>query len=263
MRDAVEKHKGLLITLGLAILSAFLFYSYQRAGSNDPDTLPLIRASEAPFKVRPDNPGGMSLAHQDNALMQIIEDRRDWDRVQMTEIEEDNFGADDQDTEQAPSTITQEAEPDKIDVGTKIEDTTETKEINETPANETAQKPERQIQFEPVLKQLTTPKPKQQATPSPTTTAAANKSKAVSTSGSHFIQLGSFRSREEAQKGYSAFEQKYGSSVNQLGVRYQTAEIEGKGTFFRVQAGPAEKSKADALCAEIKAKGGACYVVGR
>lgn len=224
MRETLEKQKGLLVVLGLALLSAFLFYSYQRAGSNDPETLPLIRASEIPYKIKPENPGGMSLAHQDNALMQIIEDRRDWDRAQMREEEE------------------AEAEPEEIATSeAKIEE-----DIEE-------QAPENPIQFEPVLKQLTAPKPQQ----------AAQAQEKSTSKGTHFIQLGSFRSREEAQKGYAAFEQKYGRSVNQLGVRYQTAEIEGKGTFFRVQAGPASKSRADTLCGEIKTKGGACYVVGR
>lgn len=58
----------ILVIVILVVVSTLLWFMYQWASSEAPSTPPIIAADTAPFKVRPDNPGGMMIPHQDKLV---------------------------------------------------------------------------------------------------------------------------------------------------------------------------------------------------
>lgn len=82
------------------------------------------------------------------------------------------------------------------------------------------------------------------------------------TPGNHFIQLGSVPEESRAASHWVSLRKTYPNALGSLPYRVQKAEIPGRGTFFRIQAGPMSKDSAKSICDSIKAqKPGACIVV--
>lgn len=77
---------------------------------------------------------------------------------------------------------------------------------------------------------------------------------------SYFIQLASIRNEAAAPSEWNKLNKIYASALSGSSYRVQQANL-NKGTFYRIQAGPFSKTKANELCAMIKAqKPGACFV---
>lgn len=77
--------------------------------------------------------------------------------------------------------------------------------------------------------------------------------------GTHVIQLGAFSSAANADKAWKQYSSRY-SSLQGFGSASSTVKVGGK-TLIRLAAmGFGNKSSADAVCRQIKAKGGDCVV---
>ncbi len=63
---------------GLIIICLFVglsWYAYQEGkGSTLPEDAPLVKAPEEPFRVKPENPGGMEIPHRDKTIYQAMDD---------------------------------------------------------------------------------------------------------------------------------------------------------------------------------------------
>lgn len=83
--------------------------------------------------------------------------------------------------------------------------------------------------------------------------------------GTRFVQLASLPSQDMAYKAWDNLKATYGGLLDKLQMRMTSATIGGRGTFFRVQAGPLSEENARGLCAEltILEKPGGCLVVNR
>ncbi|WP_105424961.1 SPOR domain-containing protein [Neorhizobium tomejilense] len=79
-------------------------------------------------------------------------------------------------------------------------------------------------------------------------------------SGDYVIQIASLPSQAEAQKSYQSLSAKFGNVIGGRGVDIKSAEIAGKGTFYRVRIPAGSKSDAVALCERYRAAGGTCLV---
>jgi hypothetical protein len=79
-------------------------------------------------------------------------------------------------------------------------------------------------------------------------------------SGDYVIQIASLPSQAEAQKSYQSLSAKFGSVIGGRGVDIKSAEIAGKGTFYRVRIPAGSKNDAVALCERYRAAGGTCLV---
>ncbi|MGH1376267.1 MAG: SPOR domain-containing protein [Alphaproteobacteria bacterium] len=91
--------------------------------------------------------------------------------------------------------------------------------------------------------------------------AGADSPAANITGVAYFVQLASITDPARAGKEWTKMQAKYGVlSASQF--RVQEASL-SKGTFYRIQAGPMSKAKADELCHDLKAlnKPGGCLVV--
>lgn len=78
--------------------------------------------------------------------------------------------------------------------------------------------------------------------------------------GGYSIQIASTPSPEAAKATYAALTRKYGKVISGKGVSIQKADVEGKGTVYRVRIPAGSKAEANALCAKYKSAGGSCFV---
>src|SRR5690606_32922588 len=113
-----------------------------------------------------------------------------------------------------------------------------------------------------------TPAPQQQAAPAPQPAAPAaqqvaaapqatrTQPEAPAASGEWSMQIASQPTAEGAQATYQDLARRYGDVLSGRGVNIVRAEIQGKGTYFRVRIPSATRNDAISLCERYKAAGG-------
>lgn len=74
--------------------------------------------------------------------------------------------------------------------------------------------------------------------------------------GDHMIQLGSFSTKELAQRAISVYAKRY-ANLDQYDMVVSEARVNGK-TYWRVAAGDMGKSEARSMCSGVKARGYGC-----
>ena len=97
------------------------------------------------------------------------------------------------------------------------------------------------------------PKPVEQPTTQTTQTPAVTKSEYV-------VQVSSQRSAEAAQASYQNLKSRFPGVFSGRSIAVKRANIEGKGTFYRVRVQAASKADAGNFCAQLKSAGGSCFV---
>ena len=98
-----------------------------------------------------------------------------------------------------------------------------------------------------------------QKTPAETQVASADPRPAPA-NGAYSIQIASTPSPEAAKSTYAALSRKFGGVIGGKGVNIQKANVEGKGTVYRVRIPAGTKQEATALCSDYKSAGGNCFV---
>ncbi len=95
----------------------------------------------------------------------------------------------------------------------------------------------------------------------PAATATSTEAGAEAASGSYVLQIGSYKSRGEADTSWSAFQDKHESLIAGFSSDVKAADLGEKGTWYRLRLGPfADKDAANAMCARIKSDGGNCFL---
>jgi len=74
------------------------------------------------------------------------------------------------------------------------------------------------------------------------------------------VQLASQRSAEDAQATFQNLRRKFPDILANRALAVQRADVEGKGTFFRVRLPAQTKAEASQICEQLKAAGGSCFV---
>lgn len=79
----------------------------------------------------------------------------------------------------------------------------------------------------------------------------------------YFVQLASVPNEGDASKEWAVLKQRYGSVLGRLAARYKNVNIEGRGHFTRIQAGPMSEAQARQICADLQTAGkrSGCIVV--
>ena len=111
------------------------------------------------------------------------------------------------------------------------------------------------------------PQPAAQSDPgAPTQIAAAAEvsqqpaARPAVTSSEWKIQVSSQRSREAAESSFSNIKQRFSSVLGNRTAAIERADIEGKGTFYRVKVLAQSKDDATNVCNRLKGAGGSCFV---
>lgn len=214
---------GFLLMLALVILKVY------QPGVRDRDTPPKIVAENTPFKVQPEDAGGVQTPDQDKTVYEVMDGKKPNEVVTALPSAE------------VPIELPKAAN------------------IKVDPA------PTRPAPVKPAAPK---PKP-QAANPSGTTKAPAPgyiktaPSTPVRTgSGDYVVQVASVRSEADAQAVWNKTEAKFSDVINtQMYADIKFADLAEKGIYYRLRvAGLADKTAASELCAQFKARGQACFV---
>ena len=81
-------------------------------------------------------------------------------------------------------------------------------------------------------------------------------------SGGTEVQLGAWRSQDEANAGWNAAKARAGGVLNGFSPHIVTADLPGKGRFYRLRIGVAAGQSQSDFCANLSAKGVACFPAG-
>jgi cell division protein FtsN len=79
--------------------------------------------------------------------------------------------------------------------------------------------------------------------------------------GEYLLQIGSYKSEEEANASWASDKKKYGSVLAGYSPNVKQVDLGEKGTWYRLRiASFADKSSANDLCDKLKAAGGSCII---
>ncbi len=290
----------LMVVAALVVLGAVFWISYPRSASQTEENIPVIRADAEPYRVSPEDPGGMEIPHRESTVFDTLREARSLDEVPPIEnLLEDGEEPMDREELFAGLSITEEPEeetPAAEDVKPVATEITErifestapgapvpkakpvAKKAEPAPASDSALVV---AKAEPVSSPVEKKPPPASAITqriTPETLAfvrsalKAEEQKAVDTepaaggpaSGDFYVQLGSVGTRDGAKAEWSRLRKRFGAELSSYDYRIQEADLGARGIFYRIQAGPVARDQADRTCASIKAqKPGGCLVVGR
>jgi cell division septation protein DedD len=96
------------------------------------------------------------------------------------------------------------------------------------------------------------------ATPKPV--EAAPKPEAAASSGDYALQIGAYKSQDEADAAWKAYQFKH-PAASGYSEDVREADLGDKGIWYRLRIGPfSDKISANAACDKLKADGGACML---
>lgn len=122
------------------------------------------------------------------------------------------------------------------------------------PNNVTRPAPSAPVAQAPIVPAAATPAPTQVAAVQPTAPVASAAQSGWS------VQIASQPSLEAAQQSYQSLAQRHGTMLQGKGVNIVKADVQGKGTYYRVRIPAASKGDAISLCESLKSQGGNCFV---
>lgn len=245
----------------LAVFAVGIWYAYRLGVEAGMDgDVPLIAADPQPAKVKPADPGGLEVPHQDVTVYQRFaqQSAKPAEEQLLPEPEQPlakppplpapaEPAAPEQPGEAAaPGAVTAEQEAaGSAAIAPQAESPAQ-------PAPEPQPTPEAEVEAQPVQ-----PSPPAAApAPPPTTPAPA-------AGGGYRVQLASLRSEAEAREAWSRLKSRHSDLLGRLQLSLVRVDLgSGKGVFHRVQAGPlSEKMLADIVCGELKRRNVGCIVV--
>lgn len=262
---------GIAILGLVSVLIAVIFSSVpNKSDSGDQGALPLIRADKAPFRIKPQDPGGMAVPNKDSTIFETLKGK--------SQGETENLLEDDADTaavkareEVVAKVETTKTEP-LVDVDPTKSSAPSDDELENVPPQpksvadtELVKKPEPIAKVEPKKEASIIDTLKEEGKPVETVKAAPKKeqpkpvAKPVTSGGSTYIQLASVKSEADANKQWAGFKAKNPELAN-LSLKVQQADLGAKGIYYRIQAGPLSPENASSACAAIKSRGGSCLV---
>lgn len=261
-----------------------LVYAYnkgkQDAGSG---AAPIIQAQDGLTKTRPESPGGMNVPDRDKEIFNRLETRQPADKVErllpppekpmdrpppaeMPKMPEPSAGS--------AGTMAQGA-PDTMPAPPPPPPTAATAAVPPPPPPPPVASPPAALSAAPSSAPSAASVPKAPAVEAPKKTApapAAKKPASVAAkspapkpaaTGRWKIQLSSLRSEAAARKTWASAQSKNRDLLGKLSLSVQRVDLTGgKGTYYRVQAGPlASRAAAGSLCTRLKARKLSCIVV--
>ena len=211
----------------LAIFAGVIWYSYMQGADKGP--VPVVKADKSVIKVKPDDPGGMEVPHQDKEIFEHVagnDEPKEEVLASSSEIPMDRPAAN------IPS---QNASSD-VNVALPPSPPTDEEEVEVS-----ADKVEEQVS---------------PAAPAPASSAA------ISSTGEFMIQLGAFSQLSSAEKLWANLSGKHAALLSNLKPDYMVVDLGDKGILYRVRGGSIEdRETADNICAQLKKAGQGCMVV--
>lgn len=202
--------------------------------------VPLIQADAAPAKIRPEQPGGMTVPHQDKLVFQRLSPGGGEPTVErLLPPPEEPLPRPAPPPQPAPAQLA--AEPPSPPVSRP--------EPVEAPPAVAALPPE--------------PPPAPVAVPAPAPPIAAPSPPAIQPGAQQGVrlQIASVRSEGGARQEFQRLQRRFPAELGDLGLTVVRADLGEKGIYYRVHAGPVDGTRADAICQTLKAQSVGCLVI--
>jgi len=244
------------ILLGLTVIVAFGVATWYALAPIQPPAAagepPLIKAELAPFKEKPAEPGGLEIPNKDKLVFERLTPAPAPDKEEKLAPRPEEPVARPKQAEQ-PATPQSTAEP------------TQSAAVAPPPA---APPPPAAREDAPAAREDAPAAP----SAAPTTTAAATAARqpaaasatpqAANDKANFRIQIAAYRSEETARNAWVWLRDQHKELLEPLDARIARVEIKGKGTFFRLQAGPFDdRAAARQTCDALKERKLDCIVI--
>lgn len=253
---------------GFGGVVAYGYLAYADRGGLAP--APLVQADARPAKVKPENPGGMTVPHQDKGIFAV--GGRDGSAPARPGVEN---------LLPLPEAPLPKPSPALV----PVQQVAAAPSTAVTPADPAASRAAASRELEPLVSTGKVPFPAPLPPPAappvrtaslqppaalPGTAAAERAAGALPAAGgatarpsARFrIQVGAMRTEAEAREGWEKVKRKHGDVLGGLAANYSRIEVPGKGEFVRIQAGPLpDAAAARDACARLAKGGTGCLVV--
>ncbi len=236
----------------------------------DPDSgPPLVVPQEGPVRVKPDDPGGLDIPHQDKLVYGHLDpDGAPQETVERllpppeiaTNVVASQEGVE-RTTDQIADTMPERIVAPDLPIASDVSDIPspvlpkDSISDPQTTTEETASSPQpdasHQVDSSPDKNQ-------------PSSQEKIQEKPSVVASPEFFrIQLGAFRSDVAAQNGWKALSKEFPDILAGLKGEIIRADLGEQGIYYRVQAGQLEKEAAQEICRQLSAQKKGCLVVKR
>lgn len=271
------------VVLGVVLVGGVGWYAFQGPGgvSLAPGEVQTIKAEATPYKMKPDNPGGMTVENQDKLVYDRVAKGAAPNRVE-------NLLPPPEEPKAPPKAPEVKPEPAKAAAPAPAPEKTAEKAPEKAPekvaektmesivkaANEDSSRAVAPVAPAPssdaaalaaAVAAATTAKPsvvEAPKTPEAKTEVHAITPAAPLPAGSFQIQLVSVPTEDAAQSEWKRISGRHKDLLATLTPAVTKADLGEKGIYYRLRAGPlADKAAADALCATLAADKVSCIVI--
>ncbi|MPY70212.1 MAG: hypothetical protein GEU92_08995 [Alphaproteobacteria bacterium] len=238
---------GLIAFAAVGGFAMIVVYSYDKGREAGTSAVaPVIQAQEGPTRIRPDAPGGMAVPNQDKQVFSRIDPGQPPPKVERLLPP----------AESPVSRPPAPAEPPPAEPAAGRDAQTASAPPAAPPeapaAGEAAPAPP------PTGAESKGPPPTRPAPAAPAPSAVPPPPGIKD----YKVQLASLRSEDAAKRAWTRLRSQHKDLFDGLSPAYVRADVPGKGTFYRVQAGPlADAEAARTLCDRIKSRKLGCLVV--
>lgn len=277
-----------LAVVGLMVFFAIVWFAWS---SSQPTVgeggMPVVKADNSPVKMRPEQPGGMAVPHQDKLIYDRL--KAETGNTETAAVErllpppENPLPR--PEAPPPPEAIEEPATsglpPSAMETppmpGNGVPEAPASQPVppvavTPVPAPAPAPSP---AAPPPAVAARPTPPPPQAApaapprslTPptAPAQTAALPPPPAppaASSGGGNFrLQIASVKSEDAARAEFQRLQKRYPEALGGLGVAYVRVDLGDKGIYYRVQAGPVDEARATSICSSLKSQSVGCILV--
>lgn len=254
---------GLVAVAAVLGFGVVLVYAYNKGKQDGPGKVPpVIQAEEGPSKIRPENPGGMSVPNRDKEVFNRLETDNKSSTVERLLPPPEK--------PMTPPGLPPAAVPEEMAKMAPAAETGGNVAVTLKPAVAPLPVPPKEIK--PMLAEPPKAPPAPPAAKKPATAAKkvaskapASTPKAAAKTGAYRVQMASLKSRAAVQKNWASLKRKHPDLLGKLQLNIQSVQLSGgRGTFYRMQAGPmTSRAQANSLCARLKSRKQGCIVVRR
>lgn len=231
--------------------------------------IPLIVAEPEPYKVRPDDPGGMQVENQDKLVYERLDGASSEAGVEsiLPPPETPKAPVAEAEPVAPPAPVVAETAPPAIvpEPVTPAPAAPEPEQVAEVTPSEPAPAitTEPPAVPTPAAPSTTAPAPVEAAsTPQPDEDSRSLESFVAALSGDYLIQIAALRSEDVAQSEWDRLSTRYASLLGSYRPMIVRADLGERGIFYRLRAGPLkDRPAADELCAALAAENVGCLVV--
>jgi hypothetical protein len=280
----------ILAVVGLMVFFAIVWLAWSGSQTSTGEGgIPLIKADNAPVKMRPEQPGGMAVPHQDKLIYDRL--KAETGNTESAAVErllpppENPLPR--PEPPPPPAAIEEPPATDTPSSGAPVPLTRSTPNVEQpglpeapavAPSSPPAPPPRAAAAPPPPAPRATTPPPQTAAPPPPSAQRNAPPSQqppqqtaalpppsappAASPGGGNFrLQIASVKSEDAAKAEFQRLQKRYPEALGGLGVAYVRVDLGDKGIYYRVQAGPVDEARATSICSSLKSQSVGCILV--